>query len=236
MDRGPVPATRSRAARVGFHVVVAGAALFPLLGPLSGGGPNVGLAFTLFWVMGVLGLGRRLPLPAASTRAALGAKVFLAALAFGYALEAFAYLSKMPEELAAVETLLFDRRPGQNFALAFGFYASWAAAWTLLLQRYRFTRWQVVATAGAFGALIADRFMVLRLLLGGNPFGLLLIPFYGLVFGGTIGSAFSVVERDVSDRQLPGPRRKYLVGVALQLAAMAAVMPVWERLLPALLG
>lgn len=114
------------------------------------------------------------------------------------------YAFSMLFELSAIATgyatnefgggTLFHPDPQMDILISQCYWIPFSLFWTYLFTRYSFSRKSVFWTAGVYGMLTEQLFLVPMLLLTLNPFFLIAAPYVFLLYGSAITAPYLIVE------------------------------------------
>ena len=114
------------------------------------------------------------------------------------------YAFSMLFELSAIATgyatnefgggTLFHPEPQMDILISQCYWIPFSLFWTYLFTRYSFSRKSVFWTAGVYGMLTEQLFLVPMLVLSLNPFVLIAAPYVLLLYGSAITAPYLIVE------------------------------------------
>ena len=130
------------------------------------------------------------------------------------------YAFSMLFELSAIATgyaknefgggTLFHPDPQMDILISQCYWIPFSLFWTYLFTRYSFSRKSVFWTAGVYGMLTEQLFMIPMLLLTLNPIVLIFAPYVLLLYGSAITAPYLIVENILS-KDNPTSKWQYIL-------------------------
>ena len=160
--------------------------LFVLLGQVV---MIMGVVFSLLLLDG-----RRLKF---STPSRVTVKIFFTVYAFSMLFELSAIATGYAKNEFGGGTL-FHPDPQMDILISQCYWIPFSLFWTYLFTRYSFSRKSVFWTAGVYGMLTEQLFMIPMLLLTLNPIVLIFAPYVLLLYGSAITAPYLIVENILS--------------------------------------
>ena len=189
--------------------------LFVLLGQVV---MIMGVVFSLL----LLG-GRRLKF---STPSRIPAKTFFTVYAFSMLFE----LSAIATGYATNEFgggTLFHPEPQMDILISQCYWIPFSLFWTYLFTRYSFSRKSVFWTAGVYGMLTEQLFLVPMLVLSLNPFVLIAAPYVLLLYGSAITAPYLIVE-NILPKDKPTSKWQYILPSLVLFPLLFAVFAIFH--------
>ena len=147
------------------------------------------------------------------------------------------YAFSMLFELSAIATgyaknefdggTLFHPDPQMDILISQCYWIPFSLFWTYLFTRYSFSRKSVFWTAGVYGMLTEQLFMVPMLILTLNPFVLIAAPYVLLLYGSAITAPYLIVE-NILPKNKPKSKWQYILPLLVLFPLLFAVFAIFH--------
>ena len=147
------------------------------------------------------------------------------------------YAFSMLFELSAIATgyaknefgggTLFHPEPQMDILISQCYWIPFSLFWTYLFTRYSFSRKSVFWTAGVYGMLTEQLFLVPMLLLSLNPFVLIAAPYVLMLYGSAITAPYLIVE-NILPKDKPTSKWQYILPSLVLFPLLFAVFAIFH--------